>query len=202
LKKQQMRKALIDATVYVISHYGLDKATTKLLATQAGLNEVYIYRVFKGKEDLFAKTFTELNLELSEKILTRFEIMDKKEIEIETRCAFFFWAIWNFIISNREKFTCFVQYYYSPYFKKYSFLDHRSSYGAVIERFNPAFCEGTDVWMMLNHILDVMLSFAVKVFNGEMNDSEQTAEYVFNLVYRAAQPHLVWTEKSKAPLFS
>ena len=48
-RKEELRKALIRATIHVIANDGLDKATTKALATCAQVNEGYIYRVFDGK---------------------------------------------------------------------------------------------------------------------------------------------------------
>lgn len=191
VNQQQMRAALIDAAIKIVSRDGLDKATTKRLATEAGLNEVYIYRSFKDKEDLFVKTFLEINIEFAAELITHFEILEKAEIEAETRCAFFFWRIWRLMVSNRDKTSYFAHYYYSPYFTKYSSEEHRNSYAAVVERFKPFFLDNVDVFMLLNHISDVMLSTAVKVFNGELEDNEQTAEKVFNLVYRAVEPLLL-----------
>ena len=55
---EEMRIKLIESTIHTISKVGVDRATTKLLAGNAGLNEVYIYRIFGGKDGLFNETFT------------------------------------------------------------------------------------------------------------------------------------------------
>lgn len=65
----------------------------------------------------------------------------------------------------------------------------------MVEKFAPAFKQGVDVWLMLNHILDAMLSSAVKVFQKEMPDTDESAERVYNLVYSAVEPQLSWSKK-------
>lgn len=191
----EIRQALIDGTVRVVARNGLDKATTKALATEAGVNEVNIYRMFNGKDDLLKKTFSALDNELVSEILSRLPIMDVTAMPIEDRCRALFFFVWKYLVGNSEKCLCFIRYYYSPYFEKYSFEEHKANYRIVVEKFAPAFKQGVDVWLMLNHILDAMLSSAVKVFQKEMPDTDESAERVYNLVYSAVEPQLSWSKK-------
>ena len=64
MKHYNVRDKLINATVKVISTQGLDKATTKVIAKEAGLYETYIYQYFSNKENLLAETFDALDTEL------------------------------------------------------------------------------------------------------------------------------------------
>ena len=64
MKQEEIRQRLIDGTIRVIAREGLDKATTKHIASETSVNEVYIYRCFENKEALFAKTFAALDEEL------------------------------------------------------------------------------------------------------------------------------------------
>lgn len=191
----EIRQALIDGTVRVVARNGLDKATTKALTTEAGVNEVNIYRMFNGKDDLLKKTFSALDNELVSEILSRLPIMDVTAMPIEDRCRALFFSVWKHLVGNSEKCLCFIRYYYSPYFEKYSFEEHKENYRIVVEKFTPAFMEGVDVWIMLKHILDAMLSSAVKVFQKEMPDTDESAERVYNLVYSAVEPQLSWSKK-------
>ncbi|MBR5615983.1 MAG: helix-turn-helix transcriptional regulator, partial [Clostridia bacterium] len=84
-RKEELREALREATVYVVAHDGLDKATTKALASRAGVNEGYIYRVFDGKEDLLAKTFTMLDGELAGAVSQNLPVMHDESMDIEMR---------------------------------------------------------------------------------------------------------------------
>ena len=76
-----------------------------------------------------------------------------------------------------------MRYYYSPYFSKYSAVDHKRRYRPLVDKFKDAFREDANVWMILNHILTTMLDFAVKVFDGAVPNDNDTAEHVFRLLY-------------------
>jgi len=45
------------------------------------------------------------------------------------------------------------------------------------------------VWMILNHILNVMLDFAVKVHNGQMPNEENYSEHVFRVIYASVKQY-------------
>ena len=128
-------------------------------------------------------------VELDAKTLQHVEVMYMRELEYEIRCRVFFAAIWKFLIGNRDKCLAFVRYYYSPYFQKYSAEKHRLRYQPLMDKFSPAFIEEADVWMILNHILNVMLDFAVKVHNGQMSSDDDYAEHVFRVVYRSIEQY-------------
>ena len=58
-----------------------------------------------------------------------------------------------------------------------------------MEKFKDAFIDEADVWMILNHILNVMLDFALKVHNGQMSSDDDYAEHVFRVVYRSIEQY-------------
>ena len=147
------------------------------------MNEVYIYRYFEDKEDLFSKTFDYLDEQLFEKIMQHFSVMDIQDMEFELRCRFFFFSIWSFLLGSREKALTYTRYYYSTYFMKYSCTAHQRRYQPFLEKIKPAFKEEADVWMILNHILNVILDFSVKVHNGQMSSEDNYAEHVFRVIY-------------------
>ena len=189
LKHHNVRNRLIDNTIMVIAANGLDKTTTKAIVKGTDINEAYIYSHFSGKEDLFARVFEALDFELVAKAMQHIEVMYMQELEYEIRCRVFFAAIWNFFLSNRDKCLTFVRYYYSPYFGKYSAEAHKERYKPLVEKFKGAFIEEADVWMILNHILNVMLDFAVKVHNGQMPKQDNYSEHVFRVVYRSIEQY-------------
>ena len=183
MKHLNVRDTLIARTITVMADAGLDKTTTKAIVTGTGFTEVYIYRQFTDKEDLLAKTFDLLDDELVTKALRHVSVMYMPQLDYETRCRFFFTAMWRFFLGNREKCTAYIRYYYSQYFQKYSAEAHRQRYEPLVEKFRDAFRDEANVWMILNHILNVMLDFAVKVFDGAVPDDDDTAEHVFRLVF-------------------
>ncbi len=189
MKHQNVRGKLIDNAISVIASEGLDKTTTKAIVKGTDINEAYIYRYFSDKEDLLSKVFDELDSELVAKVSQHVSVMYMQNFDYKTRCQIFFQAIWKFLLGNREKCLSYIRYYYSPYFNKYSVVNHRERYTPLVEKFTNAFKEEANVWMILNHILNVMLDFAVRVFEGDVPDNDDTAEHVFRLVYVSVQQY-------------
>lgn len=49
-KIENTKQAFIESAVRVVARDGLDKATTKAIAADAGLNEANIYRCFRARK--------------------------------------------------------------------------------------------------------------------------------------------------------
>ncbi len=189
MKQDDIRLKLIDGAIHVIARDGLDKATTKHIGTETGINEAYIYRCFSDKEDLFNKAFETLDDELVAKVMLHLPIMYETSVEYELRCRFFFAAIWTFLIGSYDRCIAYVRYYYSSYFVRYSAETHRRRFLPIVEKFYDAFKDEADVWMILNHILNVMLDFAVKVHHGEMPKEDNYSEHVFRVIYASVKQY-------------
>lgn len=189
MKHYEVGQKLINKTIKVIANKGLDKTTTKEIVKNTEINEAYIYRFFDDKEDLLARTFDKLDEELVDITIHHIEVMYMRELEYEIRCRVFFNGVWRFLLSNREKCLAFIRYYYSPYFHKHSAENHRNRYEKLVEKFCDAFKAESNVWMIMNHILNVMLDFAVKIFEDELDDNDDTNEHVFRLVYNSVQQY-------------
>lgn len=196
MSPQDMREKLIARTISVIANEGLDKTTTKAITTGTGINEAYIYRHFSDKKDLLSKAFDKLDEELVAKVMQHLPVMYMQELEYELRCRVFFEAVWKFLLGNKEKCLAFVQYYYSLYFTKYSAESHKRRYIPIVEKFKDAFKDEADVWMILNHILNVMLDFAVKVHNGQMPSEDNYSEHVFLVIYRSVEQYFRKSKES------
>ena len=153
------------------------------------MNQVYIYRCFEDKEDMFAKVFATLDDEFVTKAMQHVEVMYISDMEYEVRCRFYFSAIWNFLLGNRDKCLTYVRYYYSPYFTKYSLDEHNRRFIPLVNKFKDAFKEDAEVRLILGHILNIMLDFAVKVYNGQMPNDDDHAEHVFRVVYRSIEQY-------------
>ena len=189
MKHYNVRNRLIENTISVIAESGLDKTTTKAIVKGTDINEAYIYSHFLDKEDLLSKTFETLDEELFQKAMQHVGIMYMSELEYETRCRMFFSAVWNFIIGNKNKCLAFVRYYYSPYFTKHSATTHKKRFLPLVEKFKDAFKTESDIWMILNHILNVMLGFAVLVHNDQMRKEDNYTEHVFRVIYHSVEQY-------------
>lgn len=196
MKKEEIRQKLMESAIHVVATEGIHKATTKAIAAHSGVNEVYIYRMFEDKDDLFAQSFALIDSELISCIMKYVPIMQMKEIEIKERCYIFFMACWKNIL-DYDKCSFFIKYYYSQYYNSYSPLKRRKAYAEVIDSFVPAFKSGIDVWRMFNRILDIVYSTIIKILRNEIPDNDETAEDVFRVLYSAIESALVWNESKK-----
>jgi len=196
MKREQMRQKLIDGTICVIAREGLDGASTKQIGLATAINEAYIYRCFKDKEDMFTKTFDVLDEEFYAVTMQNMDVMYRTDIEFVCRCRKYFFAVWDFLLSNRDKCFAYMRYFYSPYFIKHSARDHKKRFVPMVTKFSVAFKDEADVWMILNHIFNVMLDFAVKIHNGQMPNEEIYAEHVFRVIYASVKQYFRNNEES------
>lgn len=195
MSPQNMRETLLARTVTVIAQEGLDKTTTKAIVAGTGINEAYIYRHFSDKSDLLSKTFDLLDEELVGEAMKYVPVMYDSSVDVDLRFRKFFDGIWQFLLAGREKCLAFVRYYYSPYFSKYSAESHRQRNLPLVAEFSGVFREEADVWMILNHILNVLLDFAVKVHYGQMSESDDYVEHVFRVTYVSVKQYFKSTEE-------
>ena len=110
-------------------------------------------------------------------------------MDYELRCRVFFSAVWKFLLGNRDKCLTYVRYYYSPYFTKFSAESHKKRFLQIVTKFEDAFKDEADVWMILNHILNVILDFAVMAHNGQTPKNDDYEEHVFRVVYYSVQQY-------------
>ena len=189
MEQEYMRQKFIDSTIHIVATDGIHKATTKAISNATGINEVYIYRLFENKEKLFEKAFEHLDKQLLDKCLLHMDVMYMGEMDYETRCRIYFLAMWYFLVGNKDEILMYVHYYYSPYFKKYSAEKHKQRFIPLVNKFKDAFKDEADVWMILNHILNVMLDFAVMVHNDEMRKKDNYTEHVFRVIYQSVKQY-------------
>ena len=138
---------------------------------------------------MFAKTFEYLDQELYAKVMQYMDVMYITGVPFIQRCRTYFFLLWQFLLEDRNECLMYVRYFYSTYFTKYSLEGHQKRVAQIAERFRPAFIDEADVQMILEHILNVMLDFAVKVFNGQMPENDNYAEHVFRVVYAAIRQY-------------
>ena len=195
MKHTNVKEVLIDRAITVLGSAGMDKVTTKAIVADTGISEVYIYRHFANKEDLLAKAFEKLDEELIQRTMMHIHVMYVHSMGYQNRCRFFFTAVWDFLLQNQTKCLAYIRYYYSPYFNKYSAEAHQEHFLSLVSKFQDAFKEDANTWMLLNHILTTMLDFAVKVYDGQLPNDADTAEHVFRVIYYALRPYFKRTDE-------
>ena len=186
-----IREALISNTTRLIGEGGFEKSTTNAIVHDGAsvpgikLNEVYIYRIFGSKERLYAEVFSELDDELFTTVGKALDIFERRDVALRDRLRILFDRIWRFLLGNEIKTRCYVRYFYSMYYREKSHRDHRKKLDAAAQRFAPAFTKECNVRALIHTVFMTMLDFAIQVHNGDLEDNEENAYHIFDLVYQS-----------------
>lgn len=147
------------------------------------MNEVYIYRLFGSKEDLYEQTFLYLDKELIATIRSGAKLADGFEQDTKEKLTTVFVTTWRFITNNEERCRCYVRYYYSAYFKGRAQEQHLRLFEDMIARLRPIFKDDADVVSILHSVFTATFDFAIRVYNGELENSEENCDHIFNVLY-------------------
>lgn len=201
---QDIQKILIANTIRLISEGGFEKATTKAI-THSGetpvdfrMNEVYIYRYFGSKEHLYEVVFETLDVEFFSELRNAIDQIDGIEANLKDNLYSIFLSAWSFVLGNETRCRCYVRYYYSIYFKGASLEKHNERFEGIVSDFSLLFGAGTDADMIMHSILMTILDFAVRVFNGDLEDNDANVSQMFNMIYHSMLPYFKEELKTQA----
>lgn len=188
-READVKERLIANAIHLIAEGGFEMATTKELTHYGGdlpdfkMNEVYIYRIFGSKEHLYECAFACLDEELFQAFLRGLSALGSFDCDAQEKMYRFFLMAWKFLLGNEERCRCYVRYYYSIYFKGSSLEAHRKHFDVISEKLAPAFKEEANVSAVLHSLFTALLDFAIRVYNGELEDSEENRPHIFNVLY-------------------
>lgn len=190
MDQQSMKQAFIESTVRVVARDGLEKATTKAIAAEAGLNEAYIYKCFAGKDELLSEAFYREDENFARLLRDTLPVMRLPDLTWKER-AFLLWKrSWEFILEKEPDLLFYLRYYYSVNCRTYAYDAHLKHFHKLIEKVGPAFKPGTNVDMLVHQIFDTMLAFASRVAGGEMENNEATTGWAFEQIYSFVAPNV------------
>lgn len=186
----EIKDLLISNAIHLIAEGGFEKATTKELTHSGGdlpdlkMNEVYIYRIFGSKENLYSEAFLCLDKELYDAFKKGVSlVLGSGDGSREEKMYKFFLLAWKFLLGNEERCRCYVRYYYSIYFRGDSLVAHKKLFNGMIADLSPMFKEEADVEAILHSVLTAMFDFCIRVYNGDLDDSDENRPHVFNVLY-------------------
>ena len=185
----EVKEALIENTIALSAKGGFEAATTRAITTGgvlpcgAKLNEVYIYRLFGSKENLYASVFAKLDEEVFDNFKKIYVVVNAIDLPLREKIMIFLERAWQFLLQNEPKFRCYVRCYYSVYFTAPAFEAHRKLFSSIVNSMSSAFKEEADVLAILHIAFSTLLNFAISVYNGELADDDANRPHIFNVVY-------------------
>ena len=189
MEQKEIRQAFIQSAIHVVARQGLVKATTKAIAAAAGLNEAYIYKCFKGKDELLAAALWKLDEGLVRHLSETFPIMRNTTLSWKERCFILWKSSWEFILEKTDECLFYLRYYYSSDFRLYARERHLQYYRALRSRTDHVFRPEADIDMIIHQIFETMLAFAAHVMAGEMENNDTTTERTVEQIYSFVAPH-------------
>lgn len=205
--EKEVRELLITNTIRLIAEGGFEKATTNAI-THSGdelpgikMNEVYIYRLFGSKENLYGVAFSRLDQEIVDALreyLGKYE--DGLVGDTKRKLRELFAKMWRFVLRNEARCRCYVRYYYSIYFYKNSNEAHDLLFKGTIDEFTKLFKEEADVKSILHSVFTTILDFAVRVYNADLSNSQDSEDHIFNVVYCMMMTYLKDDALKAAPI--
>ena len=196
-----IKSLLISNAIHLIAEGGFEKATTKELTYYKGnlpgakMNEVYIYRLFGGKESVYEAAFVYLDKELYNAFQGAVKAIGNFGGDTKKKLYEFFLMAWNFVLNNEERCRFYARYYYSIYFKGESLEKHNRHFDAIVESFSPLFIEEADVKSIMHSVFTALLDFAIRVYNGELENNDINVPHIFNVLYCMMVTYLKNPEK-------
>ena len=103
--------------------------------------------------------------------------------DVRDRLYELFLKAWGFVLKNEERCRCYVRYYYSVYFTGESLKKHQRDFVSVIVSFQPLFKEEADVSAIMHSVFTMLFDFAIRVYNGDLENSEENRHHIFNVLY-------------------
>ena len=188
-REAEIKHILISNAIHLIAKGGFEAATTKALTTAGDspegvkMNEVYIYRIFGSKENLYEAAFLTLDDELYRATSSAVEKVGGFGEDAKNRLHQFFGIVWDFLLGNEERFRCYVRYYHSIYFKGSSQKTHAKHFESMVKLFAPLFEEDAAAGNVLHSAFIILLNFAVQVYNGDVQNDENMRNHAFNILF-------------------
>ena len=194
-KSQETKNNLLASAKTEFFEKGYMQASLRNICKNAGVTTGAMYFFFEDKEDLFAGCFEMLDRELFSNVMRNIPVIYMENMESELCWRAFFLKIWEFMLGNKDKSLAFVRFYYSPYFVKYYAEQHKKLYEPVVDNLRKAFKPEADVWMILNHIFNVMIDFSIKIHNGLTQHNDDYTEHILRVIYASVKQYFIDAEE-------
>ena len=190
MEQQEMKQLFMESAVHVVARDGLEKATTKAIAAQAGLNEAYIYKCFRGKDQLLSAAFHQEDENFAAQLRQNLPLLHLPGIPPKERLFLYWQQIWQFILEKPDDCIFYIRYYYSADCRVHAYEEHLRQFHELIQRARYVFKPQVNVDILVHQIFDTMLAFAARVMNAEMDNSPETTRWAFEQIYRFVEPNV------------
>ena len=183
MTQNRIRTALMDATVKCVARDGLDKLTTRSIASECELHDTYIYRYFIDKDDLLKRTFIREDQKMIELMLESASRVDTENLSFRENLRLLWMPAWDYLMEHPNECKFYVRYYYSVHFEKDALEEFKDNNEALKDKFRKIFFDNKEIEFLFHYNIDTMLHLTMRIATGEIENDENVRDEVFELMY-------------------
>lgn len=189
--------ALLQGAVRAVARNGLENTTTRSIGAETGIDDAYIYRYFKDKEELICRAFLAECEAYIDRILQSIELLRKNEIAetLEDRSRFVVACAWNHLKDRPDLSRFFVRYYHSAGFQNHASEQFRMLLSRITDSVSETLNVQSNAPLVMIHLVESMFSFASKFADGHLPNDEATLNAVFEQLYGIFRAAIVPEQK-------
>ena len=183
MTQNRIRTALMDAAIAVVARDGLDKLTTRSIASECDLHDTYIYRYFIDKEDLLKRAFVREDQKMVDMMMKGLEPSEIEGLDFRERLRRLWMPAWEYLLDHPDNCKFYVRYYYSVHFEKDAMEEFNENNDELKKKFQGIFFSDIDVELLFHYNIDTMLHLGMRVATGEIPNEENLKNEIFELMY-------------------
>lgn len=186
------RQALLQSTVQAVAKHGMKDVSTRSISGAAGINDAYIYRYFKDKEDMLVQAYLMENEKFMRHVLRHLEKIQLQMdvMPFEDRFRYVLHIAWRYLLDTPDVCRFFMYYYHSPSFEKYAQEAYRAQMDLLAGKLTHLFNSLEDARHCLYTLYVLLISFAIQAATNEVPDNAETEERAIRTVYNAIRAEM------------
>ena len=181
----EKQSALIDAAIRAVARDGLEKTTTRSIGSVAGINDAYIYRYFKDKEDLLSRAYILVNEDLVSLLMHRIGEAGKMAIEYgRQRFAYVLRGLWDVLLENRDICLFCDYYYHSASYQKYAADAHHTLAISLLDKMGERYTIAEQGEHALYYLMESIFGFAARAVTDRYPKGEEGYDALVDRLYQ------------------
>ena len=179
-KKIDPRESLMDAVVRLTASGGIESVSVRTVVAEASgvSTDLYLYRLFGGKEQLLSDAFLREDRRLSEEVFWRSDSLFESNLPFESRLRYLWNGVWSWLISHPGECLFLARYFYSSYPTPQIWERHRAVWASTAEKWQDVF-PLADTARLTDTFFSSLLSAAFPVCLGRIPDDGTAVENGF-----------------------
>ena len=191
---ENSKEELIDATMKIVSEYGINNFSMKQITNYVGVSEALIYKHFNTKDELLDTCFKRYDDSIGD-IIKQFDMLSIRSEEDFNIKAHAVWITYfKFLLFNDYRTIFYFQYRWSSHYNRYLkangtpekyFINMDNIIDVSKKRLN--FINLDELKVFLHFVYDTTGNFAQKIIYGQLPNNDETIEHIWKLIFNGIQ---------------